>query len=294
MKFFNAAKAVILAMVIALLGATFALSQETKFGDLIIHNPTIRATPPNAPVSGGYMKITNTGTSADRLIGGSVSFASKVEIHEMTMDNDIMKMRKLGQGLEIPAGGEVILKRGGLHVMFMKLNKQMKAGEVYKVKLNFQNAGDVEVEFEVKPISSMHKKMDHSKMGHSTKKMDHSKMKHGAHDHATLLSLPNGSNAPTLDFSLAKDNSSGWNLHIITTNFRFAPQAVSSPHVAGEGHAHIYVNGEKLARVYGPWFHIASLPKGETMVTITLNANNHSPMAVGEKALSVVKRVVVK
>ncbi len=282
MKFVNAVKTIILVMGIALLSVTFALSQETKIGDLTIHNPTIRATPPNAPVSGGYMKITNTGTSADRLIGGSVSFAGKVEIHEMTMNNDIMKMRKLAKGLEIPAGGEVILKRGGLHVMFMKMSEQMKTGEVRKVKLMFQNAGEVEVMFEVKPISSKHKEMDHSKM------------KHGAHDHATLLSLPVGPDAPTLDFSLAKDKSSGWNLHIITSNFRFAPQAASSPHVAGEGHAHIYVNGEKLARVYGPWFHIANLPKGETMVTITLNANNHSPLAVGEKALSVMKKIAVE
>ena len=282
MKFVYAVKTIILVMGIALLSVTFALSQETKIGDLTIHNPTIRATPPNAPVSGGYMKIINTGTSADRLIGGSVSFAGKVEIHEMTMDNDVMKMRKLAKGLEIPAGGEVILKRGGLHVMFMKMSEQMKTGEVRKVKLMFQNAGEVEIMFEVKPISSMHKKMDHSKM------------KHSAHDHATMLSLPAGPDAPTLEFTLEKDNSSGWNLHIITSNFRFAPQAASSPHVEGEGHAHIYVNGEKLARVYGPWFHIAKLPKGEAMVTITLNANNHSPLAVGEKALSVMKKIAVE
>ena len=188
MQFFNAMKTVILAMCIALLSATFVLSQEIKIGDLTIHNPTIRATPPNAPVSGGYMKIVNSGTSADRLIGGSVSFAGKVEIHEMTMDNDIMKMRKLAQGLEIPAGGEVILKRGGFHVMFMKMSEQMKTGEVRKVKLMFQNAGEVEIMFEVKPITSKHKKMDHSKM------------KHGAHDHATMLSLPAG---PDASFPLA-------------------------------------------------------------------------------------------
>lgn len=139
-----------LAIVIALSFVGGVFSQETKLGDLIIQHTSIRPTPPKAPVSGGYMTIKNTGSASDWLIGGSVSFAKKVEVHEMKMDGDIMKMRRLADGLEIPAGGEVTLKPGGLHIMFMKLSERMKVGDKHMVKLMFKNAGEVEIEFAVK------------------------------------------------------------------------------------------------------------------------------------------------
>lgn len=147
MKFIQIAS---LAIVIALTFVSGVFSQETRIGDLIIQHTTIRATPPKAPVSGGYMTIKNTGSTSDWLIGGSVSFAKKVEVHEMKMDGEIMKMRQIVGGLEIPAGGEVTLKPGGLHIMFMKLSERMSMGEKRMVKLMFKNAGEVEIEFEVK------------------------------------------------------------------------------------------------------------------------------------------------
>ncbi len=122
---------------------------QIKAGDLAIASPVIRATPPNAPVSGGFMSIANSGTQADRLIGGSADFAGKVEIHEMAMEGDVMKMRPVEGGLEIPAGGSVELKPGGYHVMFMKITEQMKPGEKRKAKLVFEKAGEVEIEFDV-------------------------------------------------------------------------------------------------------------------------------------------------
>ena len=288
MKTLNVIKAICLVTCLVLLNLSTAISQEIRVGDLLLETPTIRATPPNAPVSGGYLKITNNGSKADRLIGGAVSFAGKVEIHEMKMDGDVMQMRKIANGLEIPAGGEVILKPGGFHIMFMKLGEQMKVGEFRRVKLKFQHAGEVEIKFEVTPIKRKKMKMDHSKM-------DHSKMKHGAeenaHDHGKLLSLAKGPDAPTLDIELMKDKVGGWNLHIITANFRFAPEVVNQNHAVGEGHAHVYLNGEKLARVYGPWFHIATIPEGEVVVKVTLNANDHRALAIADMPLAVEKTI---
>ncbi|MBL4893223.1 MAG: hypothetical protein JKX91_15670 [Rhizobiaceae bacterium] len=127
--------------------------------------------------------------------------------------------------------------------------------------------------------------------GHTHKHSTNSKM---AHDHSKLLSLEAGPNAPTIAIDLAKDAVGGWNLHIVTTHFRFAPEAVNAEHQVGEGHAHIYVNGIKLARVYGPWFHIGALPKGNVEVSVTLNANNHQALAVGDKTLVAVKNIVVE
>ena len=106
-----------------------------------------------------------------------------------------------------------------------------------------------------------------------------------AHDHGKALSLPEGGAAPTLDIELTEDPASGWNLHIKTTNFRFSPERASLEHVDGEGHAHVYVNGVKIARHYGPWMHIAALPKGENTVMVSLNSNDHRALAIGEKPL---------
>lgn len=150
---------------VTLLLAVSAFAQDYKLGTLEIDHPYARATMPGAPVSGGYMVIRNTGNEADRLIAGSADFAGKVEIHEMKMENDVMKMREVEGGLEIPAGGEVTLKPGGYHVMFMKLGEQLNEGEKRKVTLTFEKAGTIEMDFNVevvKPGGMKHGKMNHS------------------------------------------------------------------------------------------------------------------------------------
>ena len=105
--------------------STIALADGIKFKQLEIDDAWIKETPPNHPMTGGYFKIENDGNTADVLIGISANFAMKSEIHEMKMEGDVMKMRPLENGLVIPADGEVYLKPGGYHLMFMKLNQQM-------------------------------------------------------------------------------------------------------------------------------------------------------------------------
>ena len=143
------------AVLAAMLAASAAQAEDYTLGNLEIMAPFARATPANAPVSGGYMTIRNNGSEPDRLVGGSAGFAGMVQIHEMTMDGDVMKMREIAGGLEIPAGGEVVLKPGGYHVMFMQLGEQMKPGEKRKATLQFEKAGTVEVEFDVKDVAAM-------------------------------------------------------------------------------------------------------------------------------------------
>src|SRR5690242_11403808 len=81
-----------------------AIAQEAKTGTLQISTPWARATPKGATVGGAYMKITNNGSEPDRLIGGSSPVAGKFEIHEMSMQGDVMKMRPLQNGIEIKPG----------------------------------------------------------------------------------------------------------------------------------------------------------------------------------------------
>ncbi|WP_172300312.1 hypothetical protein [Pseudoruegeria sp. HB172150] len=118
---------------------------------------------------------------------------------------------------------------------------------------------------------------------------DHGAHDHGnaamasmAHNHDTLLPVPEDTPAPEIALDLQPEGDDAWNLHILTENFRFAPEHVNTPAVPGEGHAHVYVDGVKIARVYGPWVHLASLPEGASELRVTLNANSHETLSVGD------------
>lgn len=148
-----------LAVTIATLGAAvFAMpvgAHEYKVGALKIGHPWARATPKGAPVGGGYLTITNTGSTPDRFVGGSVGFAKHVEIHEMSMDKGVMKMRMLPKGLVIKPGQTVTLKPGGFHIMFTGLKQPLVKGEHANATLKFEKAGDVTVYFLVEGIGAM-------------------------------------------------------------------------------------------------------------------------------------------
>ena len=116
-------------------------------GPLTITALWTRATPKGAEVAGGYLTVTNTGKDTDRLLGGSVSIATRFEIHEMTSADGVMKMRHLDKGLEIKAGETVGLKPGGLHIMLMGLSAPIKEGDRITGTLVFEKAGTVAVEF---------------------------------------------------------------------------------------------------------------------------------------------------
>jgi copper(I)-binding protein len=119
------------------LAASTAYAGDYKIGSLEIADPYTPATPKGATVGAGYMKITNNGTAPDRLISGSSDVAGKVEVHEMTMDKGVMKMRPLKGGLEIKPGETVTLKPGSFHVMFVGLKKPLRKGDHVKATLVF-------------------------------------------------------------------------------------------------------------------------------------------------------------
>jgi uncharacterized protein YcnI len=123
-----------------------------KAGSILIENPWIRATPPGASVAGGYMKIVNSGKETDRLTGGTLSGAAQFELHEMTMTDNVMRMRPLKEGVEIKPGTTVELSPGGLHAMGLQLQRSFKAGDTVQGTLVFEKAGTVSVTYTVKPI----------------------------------------------------------------------------------------------------------------------------------------------
>lgn len=106
-----------------------------------------------------------------------------------------------------------------------------------------------------------------------------------AHDHSIAEVLPLApAEAPTLDLTLHADPAGGWNVELLTSDFTFSPQHVSQAHVLGEGHAHLYVNGEKIARLYGPWVQLPPVKAGD-VVAVGLYSNDHKSLVVGPKAI---------
>lgn len=132
---------------------TPVLAHGYKLGDLEIDHPFSKAMIPGAKVAGGYMKITNNGAVADRLISVSTSIARMIQLHEMKVENDIMTMKEIPGGIEIPAGQTVELAPGGLHVMFMDVTTPTREGDKIKAVLSFEKAGQIEVEFKVGPAN---------------------------------------------------------------------------------------------------------------------------------------------
>ncbi len=129
-------------------------AEEITAGNLKIFAAWVRATPKGAPVGGGYLTITNTGSTPDRLVGGSSDASNTFEVHEMSMDNGVMKMRPVAKGLEIKPGQTIEFKPGGYHLMFVGLKNPFEQGQHVKATLAFEKAGNVSVDFMVEGIGA--------------------------------------------------------------------------------------------------------------------------------------------
>ena len=131
-------------------------------GDLSLSGGFLKGMLPGQAVGGGFVTIVNGGAADDRLVSVASPAADHVEIHEMTMENDVMKMRPLKDGVPVAAGATVELTPGGLHLMFMGVKTPFHEGDSVPVTLTFEKAGAVEVTFPV---------------------VDPAKVKAGAHKH---------------------------------------------------------------------------------------------------------------
>jgi len=127
-----------------------AQAQNAKVGSVQIENAYTRATVPGQQVAGGFMKIENKG-AADQLISASSPASGEVQLHEMAMEGNVMRMRQVKE-VVVPADGTVELKPGSLHLMFMNIKAPLTAGETVPVKLKFAKAGEVELKM---PVNAM-------------------------------------------------------------------------------------------------------------------------------------------
>ena len=114
----------------------------------------------------------------------------------------------------------------------------------------------------------------------------HTQEKHGAHKHYQKIEIQNPAMVPEVAIQAQRDSMAGWNIHVLATQFAFTPENAGKKHVAGQGHAHLYVDGKKVARLYGPWFHLPALSPGKHVLKVTLNANSHEEYAFKGKPVS--------
>lgn len=130
-----------------------AMAHDVTAGTLVVRHPWARATPGGAEVGGGYLTVDNEGAAPDRLLGGSFAASKGFELHSMSTDGGVMRMRPTGP-LEIPAGGSITLDPAGRHIMFTGLKRGLKKGESISGTLVFEHAGTVPVEFSVEGIGA--------------------------------------------------------------------------------------------------------------------------------------------
>ncbi len=142
-----------IAAVAALLSATSAFAHDYTVGEISIMHPMAFETAKNAKVGGGYMILTNAGDQADTLLDIRSDVVPMIQLHKSETDaNGVARMFHLEGGIPLPAGETVTLEPGGIHVMFMGLDgNPLEDGDEVKATLVFENAGELDVVFNVEP-----------------------------------------------------------------------------------------------------------------------------------------------
>jgi periplasmic copper chaperone A len=139
-----------LALAVGLAFATGTVLAQT--GQLEVANAWARATPGKAATGAAYVTIQSP--TADKLVAASTPVAKKAELHTMSMEGMVMKMRPLAS-VDIPAGQAVSLQPGGMHIMLVGLAKPLKTGQTFPLTLTFEKAGSRTVNVAVEKIGAM-------------------------------------------------------------------------------------------------------------------------------------------
>ncbi len=122
--------------------AVLLIVPQLLFAEITFENAWIRATPPKAKMSAAYMIIKNTSSNEDQLLSVTSDISEATEIHTVLKENGMMKMRPVSS-IDIPANGERRLKKGGFHIMLIRLKHILKPGDQYPLVLTFKKAGQI-------------------------------------------------------------------------------------------------------------------------------------------------------
>ncbi len=149
-----------------LLGAALSLSTLPALAEINVEDPYARASSPAARVGAAFMVISNTGDEDDRLISASSDAAKRIELHTHIITDGVAKMMEVEEGFVVPAHGEVLLQRGGFHVMMMGLTAPFEQGETITLNLVFEVAGEVTLVVTID--NERMDEMNHEGMNHDT------------------------------------------------------------------------------------------------------------------------------
>lgn len=142
------------AIIVVLAGMSFARADDVQVGKLVLSKAWSRATPKGASTGAAYLTITNKGDTADRLVSISSALSAKAEVHEMSMNDGVMRMRPVPDGVIIKPGETVTLQPNGYHIMLVGLKAPLKQGDKVVATLVFEKAGSATLEFDVRPVGA--------------------------------------------------------------------------------------------------------------------------------------------
>lgn len=129
-----------------------AAAHDFSLGALKVGHPWTRSTVPGQPTGGAFLSVQNTGATPDRLVGASTPLADHVEMHRMSLEGDVMRMREL-PAIDLPAGQTVALQPGQLHLMLIGLKQPLQADAMVPLTLKFEKAGELKVELKVQALA---------------------------------------------------------------------------------------------------------------------------------------------
>ena len=156
-------KSVVFAAAAAVAAAGSAFAGDAM--NIMVHDQYARVSSPTAKAGAAFMEIMNNGGEDDQLIDVRSDVAARVQLHtHMESGEGVMKMMHVEEGFAVPAGETHMLQRGGDHVMFMGLKQALNHGDVVKLTLVFEKAGEIEVEV---PVDLERKAEGHGQMDHS-------------------------------------------------------------------------------------------------------------------------------
>jgi periplasmic copper chaperone A len=149
----DAIKLILIAALLLFLGGQLD-AQSASVNAITVEHPWARATPKGATTGAAYMTVTNSGTSADRLVGATTPLANKIQFHTETEDNGVSRMRQVDT-IDLPPGAKILFKPGNMHVMIVGLKQPLTQGQTFSLILMFEKAGSIDVTVPVEGIGAM-------------------------------------------------------------------------------------------------------------------------------------------
>ncbi len=249
----------VLAVLVIGAGSWWLWSGENRSYDVLISNAQAARAENESGTVRVFLTIENRGR-ADRLLSVSSQVA----------DNATLYSPESAMGIPLPATGKSSLASDGAHIILSGIKGEIADGRLLPVQLHFDQAGVVNA----KALLTPKKLADHSRHA-------------GLYGMGDICTVGEGEPIPQISLDVEPiKGAAGWKIIVNTQQFVFDKALVDGPHVPGTGHAHLYVGGLKIGRLYDPVATIGTLPPGEHIVRVTLNTNDHRAYVVDDKPVT--------